>query len=146
MNKLIAITLLVSASACSFIARDTETYKKDTRTTLEERNSAIQACYDTALAANPSQSGTVVVTFNVEKKTGNFINVAADPNQSTAPEALQKCVVDAVSGLKLAEPDRRQGDATFQWTFTAASGGAPTEEAPAADEGKPAAEEGKPAA
>ncbi len=137
MNKLIAFTLLAAVGGCSFIARDTETYKKDTRTTLEERNSAVKSCYDTALAANPSQAGSVVVTFNVEKKTGTFINVAADPNQSTAPEGLQKCVVDAISGLKLTDPDRRQGDATFQWTFTPSSGGAPAEES--ADAGKPAA-------
>jgi hypothetical protein len=134
MNKLIALSLIVSASACSFIARDTETYKKDTRSTLEGRSSDIKACYDSALAANPSQSGSVVVTFIVEKKTGTFANVAADPNQSTAPEGLQNCVVKALEGLKLAEPDQREGQATFQWSFDASGAGKPVEEAPAADD------------
>lgn len=123
MKTSIAIAFLASMSAaCSFMARDTETYKNDTRTALEAKNSAVVGCYDTALAANPSQSGNVVVTFVVEKKTGAITNVSADPNQSTAPEALQQCVVTALEGLTLDPADRREGQATFTWTFTAPAG------------------------
>jgi hypothetical protein len=123
MKTSIAIAFLASMSAaCSFMARDTETYKNDTRTSLEAKNSAVVGCYDTALAANPSQSGNVVVTFVVEKKTGAITNVSADPNQSTAPEALQQCVVTALEGLTLDPADRREGQATFTWTFTAPAG------------------------
>jgi long-subunit acyl-CoA synthetase (AMP-forming) len=124
MKTSIAIAFLASMSAaCSFVARDTDTYKNDTRTVLESKNSAVVACYDSALAANPSQSGNVVVTFVVEKKTGAITNVSADPNQSTAPEALQNCVVTALEGLTLDPADQREGQATFTWTFTAPSGG-----------------------
>ncbi|MBL8948806.1 MAG: AgmX/PglI C-terminal domain-containing protein [Myxococcales bacterium] len=123
MKTSIAIAFLASMSAaCSFMARDTETYKNDTRTVLEAKNSAVVGCYDTALAANPSQSGNVVVTFVVEKKTGAITNVSADPNQSTAPEALQQCVVTALEGLTLDPADQREGQATFTWTFTAPAG------------------------
>lgn len=123
MKTSIAIAFLASMSAaCSFMARDTETYKNDTRTVLETKNASVVSCYDSALAANPSQSGNVVVTFVVEKKTGAITNVSADPNQSTAPEGLQKCVVTALEGLALDPADQREGQATFTWTFTAPSG------------------------
>ena len=66
MKTFIAIACLAATSAgCTFYARSTDDYKRDTRTELEKRNADIQACYDTALAANPAQSGKVVVTFTV---------------------------------------------------------------------------------
>jgi hypothetical protein len=139
MTKHIALIVLVGAVGCTFIARDTETYRKDTRALIEERNGDIKSCYDTALAANPTQSGDVVVNFTVEKKTGNFTNVAVDPNATTAPEALSNCVLRALEGLKLTPEDQREGQATFTWRFSAA-GGAPVEAAPAPapeGEGKP---------
>jgi hypothetical protein len=125
MKTSIAFLVIAAlASGCTFIARDTETYKQETRKVLETKNSAIVGCYDQALAANPSQSGNVVVTFIVEKKTGNITNVSADPNQSTAPEALQTCVVTALEGLVLDPADQREGQATFTWTFSPPAGGA----------------------
>ena len=45
------------------------------------------------------------------------MNVAADPNQSTAPDNLQNCVVKALEGVKLDPPDQREGQATFEWVF-----------------------------
>jgi hypothetical protein len=139
MKKIIAIAILAATSAgCTFYARSTEDYQKDTRVVLEQKNGDIQGCYDTALAANPAQSGKVVVTFTVEKKTGNIMNVAADPNQSTAPDNLQNCVVKALEGLKLDPPDQREGQATFEWVFRGPeSPGKPVESGPN-DEGKPA--------
>jgi len=136
-----AVIILLSAilPGCTCIARDTETYKKDTRTVLESKNDAVKSCYDNALAANPAQSGTVVVTFIVEKKTGTITNAAADPNKSTAPDGLQQCVVTALEGLAIDPPDQREGQATFTWTFSG-PGGEPaksTDEAPPAEEGKP---------
>jgi hypothetical protein len=137
MKSIIAITLFAAASAgCSFYARSTDQYKADTRAELEKTNSSVQSCYDTALAANPAQSGKVVVTFTVEKKTGNLMNVAADPNQSTAPDNLQNCVVKALEGVKLDPPDQREGQATFEWVFRGPEQpgkpveGGPTEETP----------------
>lgn len=120
------------ATGCSFQARSTEDYRADTRTVLETKNASIKACYDSALAATPTQSGKVVVTFTVEKKTGALTNIAADPNQSSAPEGLQNCVVQALDGLALDPADRRQGDATFEWVFQSGAG-APTDAAAAAE-------------
>jgi len=104
---------------CSCLARDAETYRADTRTVLETRNDAVKACYDEALKADPAVSGTVVVKFKVEKKTGKLMDVGIDPARNQAPEALSDCIVKAIDGLTLEPVDQRQGDATFTWTFKA---------------------------
>jgi hypothetical protein len=130
MHKSITLlSLLAVTTACSFIARGEDQYRSDTRNVLEQRTSEVRACYDNALAQNPAQSGTVVVNFTVEKKTGKLTNVAVDPNQTTAPDSLSNCVVNAVDGLTLTPEDRRDGLAEFRWVFRGPDGGA----------GKPAA-------
>lgn len=136
MKYITAIILSAVLPGCSCVARDVETYKKDTRTVLDSKTDGIKSCYDAALAANPAQSGNVVVTFIVEKKTGTITNVAADPNKSTAPDGLQQCVVTALEGLILDPPDRREGQATFTWTFSGPGPGTGSEipaEEPAGD-------------
>ncbi|MBL9102239.1 MAG: AgmX/PglI C-terminal domain-containing protein [Myxococcales bacterium] len=103
---------------CTCMARDAETYRADTRSLVETRNKAIKDCYDVALTTDPKTSGTVVVKFKVEKKTGKILDTAVDPS-SKAPEALSKCIVEAVDGLTLDPVDQRDGMATFTWTFKA---------------------------
>lgn len=114
--------LLVAASSvmpgCSCVARDQETYRADTRSLVETRNKAIKECYDVALTTDPKTSGTVVVKFKVEKKTGKILDTTVDP-ASKAPETLSKCIVEAVDGLTLDPVDQRDGMATFSWTFRA---------------------------
>jgi hypothetical protein len=132
MHKSITlISLLAMSVGCSFIARGEDQYRADTRNLLEQRNADVRSCYDNALAQNPAQSGTVAVNFTVEKKTGKLTNVAVDPDQTTAPETLSNCVVNAVDGLVLTPEDRRDGLAEFRWVFRGPDGGA----------GKPAAED-----
>lgn len=115
--------LLVASSAvvpgCTCIARDAETYKNDTRSLIETRNKAIKDCYDVALTTDGKVSGEVVVNFTVEKKTGKIINTQVDQANTKAPEALSKCIVDAVDGLTLDPVDQRDGQATFTWKFRA---------------------------
>lgn len=117
MRNAIASLLVLSMAGCSFIARSEEDYKTDTRKLLSSKDGEIKACYDAQLATNPAQSGKVVVKFTVEKKTGKITNVAADPDQSTAPEGLQGCITSALDGLALKPEDRRDGEATFTWVF-----------------------------
>ena len=87
--------------------------------TVNARNKAIKDCYDVALTTDPKTSGTVVVKFKVEKKTGKLIDVGIDPARNQAPEALSDCIVKAIDGLTLEPVDQRQGDATFTWSFKA---------------------------
>jgi hypothetical protein len=103
---------------CTCMARDAETYRADTRSLVETRNKAIKDCYEVALTTDPKTSGTVVVKFKVEKKTGKILDTAVDPS-SKAPDALSKCIVEAVDGLTLDPVDQRDGMATFTWTFKA---------------------------
>jgi hypothetical protein len=121
-NTILSVLLLTASAVmpgCSCLARDAETYRADTRTVLETRNDAVKACYDEALKADPAVSGTVVVKFKVEKKTGKLIDVGIDPARNQAPEALSDCIVKAIDGLTLEPVDQRQGDATFTWSFKA---------------------------
>lgn len=117
MRTTIASLIVLSLAGCSFHARSTEDYKTDTRKLLSSKDAEIQACYNAQLATNPAQSGKVVAQFTVEKKTGKVTEVTADPTQSTAPEGLQSCVINAVQGLSLKPEDRRDGEATFTWVF-----------------------------
>jgi len=124
MKALIAITLLLATSlvGCGeFVARDADTYRKDTKDLLATKNAAIKGCYDSQLKADPKVNGKVVINFTVQEETGQIINAALDTAKTTAPEALSKCVMDAVSGLTLDPPDQREGVATFVWEFAVKS-------------------------
>lgn len=105
------------SSACSFIARDTPTYERDTSALLDTRSGQLQACYDQELARNPDMAGKLTVTFTVEKKTGKVTQLAWDKSRTTVSDSLATCVISAIEGLALAQPDQRDGIATFSYTF-----------------------------
>jgi hypothetical protein len=122
MNKALstfAIAAFAFSAGCSFYARSTDDYKIDTRSVVETQNKSIKDCYDVELATDANSSGTVVVNFIVEKKTGKIMNVSADEAQSKASPALTQCVVNAIDGLQLDPADQREGQATFSWKFKA---------------------------
>ena len=105
-------------AGCSFIARDTETYKADNRSLLETKTSDVKACYDAALAADPNLKGDVVISYTIEKKTGTLTNMTVITDKTTAPESLQNCVMSAVEGLTFPRADRRDGIVqSFTWSF-----------------------------
>jgi hypothetical protein len=152
MRKNIVTMCLITMAGCSFMARGEDQYRQDTRAELEKHNAEIKSCYDNALAQDPNMSGTVVVNFSVEKKTGKFTQVSADPSQSTAPETLQNCVVNTIDGLVLMPEDRREGQATFSYVFNAqgmpmeAPGDVPFGDEAAPQEGEAPAEAEEPPA
>jgi hypothetical protein len=113
----LALTVGFVSSACSFIARDTPTYERDTSALLDTRSGQLQACYDQELARNPDMAGKLTVTFTVEKKTGKVTQLAWDKSRTTVSDSLATCVVTAIDGLELAQPDQRDGVATFSYTF-----------------------------
>ena len=125
MRKTISSMILASVAlsmGCSYTARGEDEYRTDTRALLETRNADVRSCYDNELANNPALSGDVVVNFTVEKKTGTIMNATA-AEASTAPESLQACVVSAVDGLQLTPKDRRDGSATFTYSFRGPAAG-----------------------
>jgi hypothetical protein len=119
MLSLLFVAVSAVVPGCTCVARDSETYKNDTRSLLETRNKAIKDCYDVALTTDPKLSGEVVVNFTVEKKTGKIMNTQVDAARTKAPESLSKCIVEAVDGLILDPVDQRDGQATFSYKFRA---------------------------
>jgi seryl-tRNA(Sec) selenium transferase len=107
----------LSSAACSFLARDTPTYERDTSKLLDTRESQLQSCYDQELVRNPDMAGKLTLTFTVEKKSGKVTQLSWDKSRTTVSETLATCVVTALDGLELAEPDQRDGVATFSYTF-----------------------------
>jgi hypothetical protein len=119
LNLITLCVLVASSIGCSFqyVARDVDTYRQDTRDLLSTKNGEIKSCYDEQLKADPNTGGTTVVKFTVQEETGQLINVVLDEEQSTAPDALNQCVLNAVDGLVLEPPDQREGVASFSWEF-----------------------------
>lgn len=117
-KTIVLIAMIAMGAGCSFIARDTETYKQENRSLVETRTSDIRACYDAALASNPSLQGEVSISYTIEKKTGKLTNITVLTDKTTAPEDLQNCVVSALEGLTLGKPDQRDGIVqSFTWSF-----------------------------
>jgi hypothetical protein len=118
---LIAGTTLLSVivGGCSFAARSPEMYRDDTKAVLETKNNDIRACYDGVLKGAPTAAGKVTVKFNVETEAGKFTNITVDQPNTTAPAEVADCVTKSITGLGVAPPDKREGEATFVWEFSA---------------------------
>lgn len=120
INTLVTFTLLsVGLSGCQFHARSADDYAGETKQLLAAKNDQIKTCYDSVLASNQGAKGEVVVDFTVEAKTGAIKDPTVNAEKTTAPEPLQKCVLDAMAGLQLDPPDAREGVASFAYEFTA---------------------------
>jgi hypothetical protein len=116
-----AALLSVAAVGCSFAARSPEMYRDDTKAVLETKNNDIRACYDGVLKGTPGAGGKVTVKFNVETEAGKFTNITVDKPNTTAPPEVADCVTKSITGLGVAPPDKREGEATFVWDFQAPS-------------------------
>lgn len=111
-----ALVFVLAGCSASFYARSPDDYKSATRALLESKQSSFSSCYEGVLKNTPDAAGTVAVKFVVQEKTGKIITPAALP-ESTAPAALQECVVQGLDGLALDPPDQRKGDATMTFEF-----------------------------
>lgn len=122
MTKTKILSVLFAAPfalGCQFMARAPEQYKADTDKVIESKQADLKKCYDEVLKKDKKAAGKVVVTFMVAPETGEFQNVAVDPEQSTAPAALGECVATVLTGLKLDPPDRREGVVSWSYDFQA---------------------------
>ncbi len=119
LSTICLLALLASAVGCSFqfAKRDGESYRADTRALVDGQAGAIRACYDEQLKADPKTGGTVTVKFSVAEDTGMITNPQVVADQTTAPEALSRCVLDAIDGLALDPPDECPAAATYTWEF-----------------------------
>ena len=92
------------------IARGPEDYRTVTRELVDTKQTDIKSCYG-------ENTGKVVINFTVEKKSGKITNPTVDES-SSAPAEVGECVVAAIDGLALSEPDMRDGDASFTWELS----------------------------
>ena len=114
------LAVVASSFGCGgggFIARDVEIYRQDIRELISTQNPFIKACYDEQLENDANISGKVVVKFMVQKESGMISNPSIDESKSTAPADLGQCIVDAIEGLQLEQPDTSDAFATFTWEF-----------------------------
>jgi hypothetical protein len=119
MTKLGLFALLASVTGCSFYARSPEDYRDATQALLDTKAQDIKVCYDAALKGEKELQGRVTVQFTVEAETGKIKDVKTDPAGTTAPETLSMCVTNAINGLALTPPDKRDGVATWVYDFSA---------------------------
>lgn len=119
MKSAKALLMLMPAlvAGCSLHARGPEDYRKATRELLDQKSTSIEGCYRRELTDIAETQGTVVVSFNVEAKTGNLVKAKVVDEKTNATPQLQTCVLDALAGLKLDPPDQRTAEATFEWQF-----------------------------
>ena len=120
MKRAIGWMMIACASmtACSFYARGPDDYRSAVRKLLDKKQPEVEACYKQSYERDSAAQGRVVVSFEVEPKTGNIIKPSVVPAGTTAHEALQQCVLASLEGLKLDPPDQRTGAATFTWEFS----------------------------
>jgi len=128
--SLALVSLAALSAGCSYYARGPEDYAKDTQQVLETRAADIKNCYDGLLKTDATTAGQVTIKFMVKAETGDIANVEVDPANTTAPESLSMCVINALQGLKLAPPDERNGIASFTWDFQVGAAAMPMPTAP----------------
>ena len=119
LTKLGLAAAALGVAGCSFMMRSPAQYRDDTRAVIDTNRPAIEACYTEALKNKQDLTGRVSVMFSVQPETGIITNTRVDEAQTTAPEQLAQCVVQAVEGLTLAPPDEKEGQATFYFDFVA---------------------------
>lgn len=125
--KTITLTSLavLSAFAVGCAYRSPEMWRDDTNKVLEAKNNDIRACYDNILKTTPTASGKVTVKFEVETEGGKIQKVEVDKANTTAPPEVGDCVKKSIEGLVISPPDRRVGQATYVYEFSAGGAAAP---------------------
>ncbi len=108
---------MASTFACSGVSRSRGAYLDDTAVLLDTREPQVQGCYDQALQRNRALVGKLTLTVRVERGTGKLIAFDWDRNRSTVDELLAVCVMRALEGLRLEDPDRREAEVPYSWVF-----------------------------
>lgn len=125
LSRLAVPTLALALSAlsgCVMWMRDPEFYGEQLSELLEDHAEPIEACYDRYLSEqDPTAKGTVVVNFQVQKRTGELTDIEIDAQRSTVPEPLARCVTDELAHARLQPVDAKTAQASFSWEFVRGS-------------------------
>jgi len=121
-TTLIATASLASlfVSGCAY--RDAKMWQDDTAKVLKTKEGDIRSCYDGVLKGSPGTGGKVTLKWEVDTDGGKITKVEVDKANTTAPEPVQQCVTNAITGLVISPPDRRVGQGTWVWEFNQPKG------------------------
>lgn len=115
MHRLVLVSVLVAAAACSRTGQGA-----GVRTDVTARMASIQEpitkCYADALQRNRKLRGMMVVNFRAAPDSGKFENLNVTRDE-TADAPLRQCVIEQMSTLKLATPQRTGVDISYPIRF-----------------------------
>jgi hypothetical protein len=97
-----ALAAVLALAACSPTGMG-DAARKDVAARMQTVQPGVATCYEEALKRNRELRGTIVLKFAVEPKTGKFVDVKV-LRTDLADDALQACVTEQVSALKLEKP------------------------------------------
>jgi len=113
MKKLSLLLLVVAGCAKSGMG---EAVRTDITMQMETIRPTVADCYKAALRDNRKLRGLIVVEFRAAATSGVFEGVQIVRDDLSNP-TLQKCVVEAVGGLKLATPQKTAVSVTYPLDF-----------------------------
>jgi len=79
--------------------------RRDISARMATTQGTLSGCYEKALEERRKLNGTMWLSFDIAAESGKFTNVAITRNEVANP-TLETCVIQTVSGLALAEPQK----------------------------------------
>ncbi|HEU5056173.1 MAG TPA: AgmX/PglI C-terminal domain-containing protein [Kofleriaceae bacterium] len=117
MNRwILALGALAVAAACSRSGLG-EGVRRDISARMTSVQPRLSGCYKSALEERRKLRGMMWLSFDVEAESGKFTNVAITRTEVTNP-GLETCVIQTVSGLALAEPQKSVVSVEYPIRFT----------------------------
>ena len=119
MNRFLFGTALASlalSAACSRSGMG-EGVRRDISAQMARAQAPLAACYKTALEERRRLRGIMWLSFDVAAESGKFENVAITRTEVSNP-GLETCVIQTVSGLALAEPQKSVVSVEYPVRFT----------------------------
>lgn len=98
--------------------------RRDISARMASAQAPLADCYQTALEERRRLRGIMWLSFDVEAESGKFSNVAITRTEVTNP-GLETCVIQTVSGLALAEPQKSVVSVEYPIRFTPESADEP---------------------
>lgn len=94
-----------------------EGVRRDISARMTSAQAPLSSCYQKALEERRKLGGTMWLRFDVAAETGKFTNVAITRTEVPSPD-LEACVIQTVSNLTLAEPQKSVVSVDYPVRFT----------------------------
>jgi hypothetical protein len=100
----LALAALALVGACSRSGLG-DGVRRDISARMASAQGPLSGCYEKALQERRKLRGTMWLSFDIAAENGTFSNVAITRNEVPNP-GLETCVIQTVSNLRLAEPQK----------------------------------------